>query len=144
MKKILGLGAAALAIPAAIASAGLFSLGVASSEPANVSGLNVVGEPYGRAVVILKSQSVKATFGGSFGSDMPQAECIVDSQKVIASGKMILLLDCTQKAADNATDSQPARPAGAPAAGAPGPGNGQGTYGGQIGVPTAVGPQPGA
>ncbi|MCW2519765.1 MAG: hypothetical protein JWR46_2384, partial [Mycobacterium sp.] len=33
MKKILGLGAAALVVPAAIASAALFSPGVAASDP---------------------------------------------------------------------------------------------------------------
>ena len=139
MKKILGLGAAALAIPAAIASVGLFSPSVASSQPASVSGLNVVGEPYSRALAILKSQNVKATFGGSFGSDMPQSQCIVDSQKIISTGKMILMLDCTQEAADGATDSLPA---GGSAGGAPGAPN-VGSNGVTTVTPTPVGPQPG-
>ena len=96
----------------------------------------VVGEPYGRAVGILKSQGVKPSFGGSVGSDLPQAACIVDSQKVTSQGRMILMLNCTQKAADDATASQPA--AGA-APGGPAPGAGQGTYGNPVGVPIAVG-----
>ncbi|HEV7419992.1 MAG TPA: hypothetical protein VGO30_09110, partial [Mycobacterium sp.] len=63
MKKILGLGAAALVVPAAIASAALFSPGVAASDPGSMNSMNVVGEPYFKAVSILKSQGIKATFG---------------------------------------------------------------------------------
>jgi hypothetical protein len=141
VKKILGLGAAAFVVPAAIASVALFSPAVASSSPAPVASgsANVVGEPYYKAMTILKSQGVKASFGGSFGSDVPQSQCIVSQQKALKS-KMILMLDCTQSAADHATDSTPATPAapgGAP--GAPAPGAGQGTYGGPIGVPVPVG-----
>ena len=142
MTKILGL---ALAIPAAIASAALIHPAVAVSQPVSVNSFNVVGEPYAKALTILKSQGVKAYFGGSSGSDLPQQACIVSQQKVTKSGRMYLLLDCTQKAADNATDSQPASAntgaaPGAPAGpGAPAPGAGQGTYGGPIGVPVPVG-----
>ena len=83
MKKLLGLGAAALAVPAAIASVTLFEPGRGRlPTPAARSSLNVVGEPYGKAMAILKSQGVKGTFGGSFGSDVPQAQCIVSQQKV--------------------------------------------------------------
>jgi hypothetical protein len=144
VKKLVGLAAAAFAVPAAIGAIALYSPPVAVSQPANYAGLNVVGEPYGRALQILKSQGVKASFGGSFGSDLPQSMCIVDQQKVISTGKMILMLNCTQAAADHATDStpaQPAAPSGAPGAapGAPAPGAGQGTYGGPIGVPVPVG-----
>jgi hypothetical protein len=134
VKKILGLGAAALVVPAAIASAALFSPGVAASDPGSMNSMNVVGEPYFKAVSILKSQGIKATFGGSFGSDLPQSQCIVSQQKVNSSNKMILQLDCTKAAGDRAAGSAPA----APAAPAPGTG-GQGTYGGPIGVPVPVG-----
>ncbi|MDX1891955.1 hypothetical protein [Mycolicibacterium sp. 050158] len=139
MKKILGLGAAGLVVPAAIASALLAPVS-ASADPGSLNAMNVVGEPYAKAVVILKSQGVKATFGGSFGSDLPQSQCIVSQQKVNSKNKMILMLDCTQAAADHASDSTPAAPS-APAAGgtAPAPGAGQGTYGGPIGVPVPVG-----
>ncbi len=32
---------------------------------------SVIGEPYGKAVAILKSQGVRSSFGGSIGSDVP-------------------------------------------------------------------------
>lgn len=136
MKKILGLGAVGLFVPAAIASAALFSPAVASSDPGTSSSMNVVGEPYARAVGILKTQGIRPTFGGSFGSDLPQSLCIVSQQKVNSKNKMILMLDCTQAAADDAAGSAPARPApGTTSSG----GGGQGTYGGPIGVPVPVG-----
>lgn len=141
MKKILGLGAAALAVPAAIVSVALFSPAVANSAPVASNSANVVGEPFYKAMSILKSQGMKGTFGGSFGSDLPQSQCIVSQQKALES-KMILMLDCTQAAADHATDSTPASPvapSGVPGAPAPAPGAGQGTYGGPIGVPVPVG-----
>jgi hypothetical protein len=98
--------------------------------------MNVVGEPYARAVGILKTQGIRPTFGGSFGSDLPQSLCIVSQQKVNSKNKMILMLDCTQAAADDAAGSAPARPApGTMSSG----GGGQGTYGGPIGVPVPVG-----
>ena len=143
MKKILGLGAAALAVPAAIVSVTLFGPAAATAAPVGGNSANVVGEPYYKAMAILKSQGLKGTFGGSFGSDVPQSQCIVSQQKALESGKMILNLDCTQAAADHATDAAPAAPsapaAGGGAPGAPAPGNGQGTYGGPIGVPVPVG-----
>jgi hypothetical protein len=134
VKKILELGAIGLFVPAAIASVALFSPAVASADPGTASSMNVVGEPYFKAVTILKSQGMRATFGGSFGSDLPQSQCIVSQQKVNSSNKMILQLDCTKAAGDRAAGSAPA----APAAPAPGTG-GQGTYGGPIGVPVPVG-----
>jgi hypothetical protein len=136
MKKILERGAAALIVPAAIATSALFGAGAASADPNN-NALNVVGEPYYKAVSILKSQGVRATFGGSFGSDLPQSQCIVSQQKVTNKSRMILNLDCTQAAAAKASDDTPAAPSAAP--GAPAPGNGQGTYGPQVGVPVPVG-----
>ncbi|HYO04349.1 MAG TPA: hypothetical protein VET27_21740 [Mycobacterium sp.] len=124
-----------------MASAALFSPGVAVSDPGSTNALNVVGEPYFRAVSILKSQGVRATFGGSFGSDLPQSQCIVSQQKINSSKKMILMLDCTEAAGQEAAANAPARPGSgvAPGAPAPAPGNGQGTYGGPIGVPVPVG-----
>jgi hypothetical protein len=82
-------------------SAALIGAGVALSQPApDNSSLNVVGDPYQKALMVLKSQGVKAYFGGSFGSVLPQAQCLVDQQKVTAGGRMLLMLDCSQKAAD--------------------------------------------
>ncbi len=136
MKKIVGLGAIGLFVPVAIASAALLGPGAASADPGSMNSANVVGEPYYKAVSILKSQGMRGVFGGSFGSDLPQSQCIVSQQKALKN-KMILNLDCTQAAADHASDSTPAAPSAAP--GAPTPGNGQGTYGGPIGVPVPVG-----
>ncbi|MDT5217611.1 MAG: hypothetical protein QOK18_5850 [Mycobacterium sp.] len=136
MKKLVLLGAGAIAV----ASAALLHPAVAVADP---NSLNVVGEPYAKAIAILKSQNVKSTFGGSFGSDVPQSACIVDKQKVVSGSKMILMLNCTTKAVQDATASTPAAGgatgaapgAPAPAAGTPG----QGSYGGPIGVPVPVG-----
>jgi hypothetical protein len=131
-------------VPAAVASTVLFSA-VSSADPSgSTNALNVVGEPYAKAVAILKSQGAKAQFGGSFGSDVPQSQCIVSQQRTTSAGRMYLSLDCTTKAVQNATDSTPSGPAAAGAApgaapGAPAPGAGQGTYGGPIGVPVNVG-----
>jgi hypothetical protein len=91
----------------AVGSVALIGAGIAMSQPGNANNFNVVGEPYNKALQILKSQGVKATFGGSFGSVLPQAECLVDSQKAIETTdfgrpalKLVLMLDCSQKAAD--------------------------------------------
>lgn len=77
MKKLVVLAGGLIAA----GSAAVLGAGVATSQP-DVSSFNVVGEPYVKAVAILKSQGVKATFGGSRGSVLPQAQCLVDSQKV--------------------------------------------------------------
>jgi hypothetical protein len=146
VKKHIRLGASALAATAAAASVGLISPTVAQSDPGSNSAVNVVGEQYAKAVAILKSQGVSQRFNGSFAGQIPQSFCIVDQQKATQEGVMLLHLDCTQQAADNATDDVPAggaagvkpgAPGGAP--GAPAPGAGQGTYGGPIGVPVPVG-----
>ncbi len=82
-------------------SAALVSAGVAMSQPsADTSPYNVLGEQYTRALAILKSQGVKAYFGGSRGSALPQSACLVDQQKMTSGGRMLLSLDCTQAAAD--------------------------------------------
>lgn len=120
MKKLVALGASALAIPAAVGVTALFTTPMAASEPQNMSSLNVTGEPYGRAMAILRSQGVRGTFGGSVGSDVPQAQCIVDSQKIISSGKMVLMLNCTREAAADAAGSLPQGAGAGPNVGANG------------------------
>ena len=90
-------------------SAALIGAGVALSQPApDTSSYNVVGEQYQKALQILKSQGVKAYFGGSFGSVLPQAQCLVDEQKMTKQGRMLLMLDCSQKAADEIKSQAPA------------------------------------
>ena len=82
-------------------SAALIGAGVALSQPQpDMSSYNVVGEPYNKALQMLKSEGVKAYFGGSSGSVLPQAQCLVNQQKVTSGGRMYLFLDCSQKAAD--------------------------------------------
>jgi hypothetical protein len=89
-------------------SVALIGAGVALSQPGqDMSSYNVVGEQYGKALQILKSQGVKAYFGGSFGSVLPQNACLVDQQKVTGGGRMLLMLDCSQKAADQIADQAP-------------------------------------
>jgi hypothetical protein len=102
----------------AAGAAALIGAGVALSQPQpDMSSLNVVGTPYQKALQVLKSQGVKAYFGGSFGSVLPQAQCLVDQQKVTAGGRMLLMLDCSQKAADLL---QSLGPAGGPTVGSNG------------------------
>ena len=105
-----------------VGAAALIGAGVALSQPApDNSSVNVVGEPYNKALQILKSQGVKAYFGGSFGSVLPQAQCLVDQQKMTAGsrgrGRMLLMLDCSQKAAD---ELQAMGPSGGPTVGSNG------------------------
>ncbi|MGV0793776.1 hypothetical protein [Mycolicibacterium sp. XJ1819] len=98
-----------------VGSAALVGAGIAMSQPVN--SLNVVGEPYNKALQILKSQGVKASFGGSFGSALSQAECLVDTQKITSGGRVLLMLDCSQAAADKL---ERMRPSGGPRVGANG------------------------
>lgn len=119
----------------AAGSIALFGAGMAASQP-NANAINVVGEPYMKALQILKSQGVKAYFGGSFGSALPQAQCLVDSQKVTSSGRMLLMLDCSEAALEQEQQTQSAGGApGAPHVGS----NGVTTV-----TPTPVVPVPGA
>ncbi|MBV8929296.1 MAG: hypothetical protein JO152_09250 [Mycobacteriaceae bacterium] len=106
MKKVLavaGLGAAAAAI--ALASAG-----PALSDPP----LDVSGEPFGKAVALLKQQGYNAVFGGSVGGDVPQAQCVVESQKMLGKGRISLMLNCTQAAQPPSQAPAPGAVAGAP------------------------------
>ncbi len=133
MKKLVVLGAGALAA----SSIGLIGAGLATSDPTDPNQVNVIGEPYAKAVKILHGMGLNTGFGGSVGGVLPQAACMVSSQKM-AGKKMMLDLDCTQKAADEMAQ--------------------QGSSGGSSGVPggrqvgsngvttvqaTPVGPQPG-
>jgi hypothetical protein len=93
----------------AAGSVALISAGVATSQPnPNTNSINVVGEPYAKALQVLKSQNVKAFFGGSHGSVLPQAQCLVSEQRVTSGGRMYLQLDCSQEAADLLAEMGPA------------------------------------
>lgn len=102
------------AVSAATAVVGL-GMGTGHASPGDNSTLNVIGEPYAKAVAILRAQGVKATFGGSVGSDVPQAQCIVTTEKVMsASGVIQLNVDCS-----DAAQPQPVTSTGTGASGAP-------------------------
>lgn len=130
MKKLVVLGAGA----AAATAIGLVSAGLASSDPIDPNQLNVIGEPYYKAVKILHGMGVTTGFGGSVGSALPQQQCMVSSQKVTSNGKMLLNLDCSQKAAEQMAESA--------SQGVPG-GRTVGSNGVTTVTPTPVGPQPG-
>ena len=103
MKKLVALSGGLVAA----GTVALIGAGVALSQPGDASSYNVVGQPYNKALQILKAQGVTAHFGGSFGSVLPQAQCLVDQQKMTAGGRMLLSLDCSQKAADELKDMGP-------------------------------------
>ena len=139
MKKLVVVGGTAVGVTAVA----LLSAGIATSQPDSSNLLNVVGEPYAKAVAILKSQGVHTGFGGSFGSAMPQAQCPVSSEKMLTNGKVLLMLDCTEEAKQAllAASAGSAGVPGAPA-GVPGPPT-VGSNGVTTVTPTPVGPQPG-
>ena len=132
MKKLVILGASAVAA----STIGLLSAGLANSDP-NANQANVIGEPYYKAVKVLKGMGLKTTFGGSVGSDLPQAQCMVKSQKLIDEGKMQLNLDCTDAAAQEMAESGSSGAAAGPG------GHTVGSNGVTTVTPTPVGPQPG-
>jgi len=103
---------------AAGSAAAVVGMGPSSADPSSNSLYNVVGEPYARAVAILRAQGIPATFGGAVGSDVPQAICIVSSQKVLSPGKMQLMLDCSDEAQPERPATSVANTPGAPSGGA--------------------------
>lgn len=132
MRKLVLVTAALSGSALAALTMGYGAMGPSSADPGDGSLLNVVGEPYAKAVAILRAQGVPTSFGGSVGSDVPQAQCIVASQKVTSSRKMQLMLDCTAAAQPQApsgpsvssgtsgTSSTQAGEGGRPTPGAPG------------------------
>ncbi len=133
MKTLVVLGAGAVAA----ATVGLISAGMASSDPMDPNQVNVIGEPYAKAVKILHGMGLNTAFGGSVGSALPQAQCMVSSQKM-GGKKMLLNLDCTQEAADEMAQQGST---GSPGA-VPG-GRSVGSNGVTTVQATPVGPQPG-
>ncbi|WP_319434415.1 hypothetical protein [Mycobacterium sp. RTGN5] len=99
MKTLILAAAGALAAGSAVAA---LSMGSSNADPNAGGTMNILGEPYYKAVAILHAQGVSSVFGGSVGSDVPQAKCIVQSQKYLASGKMSLMLNCTKAAQPDA------------------------------------------
>ena len=110
MRKLIGVIAGVAASGSAAVALGI---GASTADPGSGNLLNVVGEPYAKAVAILHAQGVPTSFGGSVGSDVPQAQCIVSSQKVLSTRKMQLMLDCTAEAQPEAPQA-PANASGTP------------------------------
>jgi len=103
VKKLLAVAGGSVAL----ASMGFLTAGHASSDngAADVSGL-----AYAQAVKVLKSQGYKAVFGGSVGSDVPQARCIVESQKFLPNARVSLMLNCTEAAQPAPSAADPNAP----------------------------------
>ena len=133
---ILVAGGALAACSAAVA----LNMGSSSADPNAGGTMNILGEPYYKAVAILHAQGIQTVFGGSVGSDVPQAKCVVQSQKYLASGKMSLMLNCTKAAQPEAP--APSGPGSAPAQQIPSDGGSRPTPGAPgtvVVTPTQVG-----
>ncbi|EHB47056.1 hypothetical protein MycrhDRAFT_6115 [Mycolicibacterium rhodesiae JS60] len=102
VKRLILVAAGALAAGSAAAALGM---GSSNADPNAGGTLNILGEPYYKAVAILHAQGVSTVFGGSVGSAVPQSQCIVQSQKYLSSGKMQLMLNCTAAAQPEAPPS---------------------------------------
>lgn len=103
MKKVVAVTAGS----AALATMGFLFAGHASSDN---GALDVSGNTYAQAVKILQSQGYMASFGGSVGGDVPQAQCIVSSQKVLPAHRVWLMLNCTKAAQAAAPAPDPNAP----------------------------------
>lgn len=131
MKKLTLVAAGVIAAGAAGAVLGMGPSGADPSSDAN-NIANVTGQQYGKAVAILHAMGYKAVFGGAVGGDVPQAQCVVQSQKALGGGqsspKMQLILNCTKEAQSVLNQGLGPVPAqsGAGAGGAPGIGTGDG------------------
>jgi hypothetical protein len=129
VKKLVALAGGSVAL----ATMGFLSAGHASSDN---GALDVSGNTYAQAVKILQSEGYQAVFKGAVGSDLPQPQCIVESQQTLPRARIALELNCTKAA-------QPAASAAAGAGpGVPGPPH-VGANGVTTVTPTPVGPQPG-
>ena len=131
MKKIVPLAAGS----AALAAMGFLSAGHASSDS---GALDVSGNTYAQAVKVLQSQGYRAVFEGSVGSDVPQPQCVVESEKTLPYSRIALMLNCTKAAQAALAGNNVAGPAAGPPGGPHVGSNGVTTV-----TPTPVGPQPG-
>lgn len=132
MKRLLVITTAAVAGSTAV----VLGMGSGAAEPASNSTYNVVGEPYARAVAILRAQGVPTIFGGSVGSEVPQSQCLVKSQKLLSVGKIQLNLDCTAAALPEAPSAPSV--AGTPADGSQSPDAGNRPTPGAPGIVTVI------
>jgi hypothetical protein len=136
VKKLVVLGATAAA-----GAIGLLSPATAGADPVNPNQMNVIGEPYYKAVKILQGMGLSTGFGGGVGSALPQAQCMVTSQKMGGNNKMLLNLDCTEEAAQQMAESG-ALGTGSAVGGTLRPEQVPIAPGSNVGVPTSPAPQP--
>ncbi|MGE5695309.1 MAG: hypothetical protein ACM4D3_08725 [Candidatus Sericytochromatia bacterium] len=104
MNKFLAVGTGSVAL----AAMGFIAAGQANSD--NNGAADVSGQTYAAAIKVLKSQGYKAVFGGSVGSDVPQAQCIVESQKFMSNRRVSLMLNCTKGAQPAPSAADPNAP----------------------------------
>lgn len=138
MKKLVVLGVSAVAA----GSIGLLSAGTAAAEPFNPNQLNVIGEPYYKAVKILHGMGLSTGFGGAVGSALPQAQCMVTKQTMGGNNRMLLNLDCTKEAAEEMAESGSMGGGGTGVGGTLRPEQVPIAPGSNVGVPTSPVPQP--
>jgi hypothetical protein len=96
----------------------MLNAGLVSADPVNPNQMNVVGEPYYKAVKVLHGMGLQTGFGGAVGSALPQAQCMVSSQKMGGNNRMLLNLDCTKEAAQQMADEGTVSPGGVGGGGA--------------------------
>lgn len=119
---------------------------ISAGHATSTGPIDVTGETYGQAAAMLKQQGLQAVLGGAVGGDVPQAQCIVESEKLLPgwpTARVALMLNCTKAAQPPPQAPTPGVPGvvpGAPVAN-PGPptvgGNGITTV-----TATPVAPQP--
>ncbi|CAJ1582565.1 hypothetical protein [[Mycobacterium] wendilense] len=78
----------------AVGASAAISMAVVGATQAGAAPPDVTGEPYGKAVAVLKNQGYRAIFGGSIGNDLPQSQCVVIAQEASGNGAQRLRLDC--------------------------------------------------
>ena len=68
-------------------------MAVIGAGPASAERPDVTGEPYGKAIAVLKNPGYKGVFGGGIGNDLPQSQCTVIEQQ--PAGRTVRLrLNC--------------------------------------------------
>ena len=97
------------------------------------------GHTYSQAVQDPEVAGLPAGVRGSVGSDVPQSQCIVESQKMLPMAAVSLMLNCTKAAQPPPGQNSPVG-TGIPG-GPPGPPH-VGSNGVTTVTPTPVGPQP--
>lgn len=70
------------------------AMAVIGAGPASAAPPDVTGEPYGKAIAVLKNLGYKGVFGGGIGNDLPQSQCVVLEQQPASGNTVRLRLNC--------------------------------------------------